>query len=75
MALMLDIIERVKADIREGKRGRMGEIAKGSGVKRKTLSNLYYGVTKATNLRNAQKLADYYAQFERRSGTDRRRAA
>ena len=72
---MIDVIERVKADIRDGKRGRLQEIADGSGVKAKTLKNLVYGVTSATNLRNAQKLADYYAQHERRSGDDRRHAA
>ena len=72
---MDDIIDRVKADIRNGPRGRLGQIAAGSGVKVKTLRNLVHGATKATNFANARKLMEYYAQFERRSGDDRRKSA
>jgi len=72
---MTDIIERVLADIRDGPRGRLGQIAAGSGVKEKTLRNLRYGKTTATNFANARKLMDYYAQQERRTGEDRRKSA
>jgi hypothetical protein len=70
---MDDVIDRVKADIKAGPRGRLGQIAAASGVKEKTLRNLVHGATRATNFANARKLMAYYATIERRSGEDRRK--
>lgn len=69
---VMDIIERVKADVATGPRGRITEIAEGSGVKVKTLRNLIYGETQDMKHANARKLMDYYAQNERRTTPDRR---
>lgn len=71
---MDDVIDRVKADIRDGPRGRLRQIAEESGVNAKTLRNLIYGVTSDMRHANARKLMEFYAQNERRSGLDRRRA-
>lgn len=75
MLASMDVIARVLADIRAARpmSGRINEIAEGAGLKPKTLRNLLYGVTADMRHANARKLMDYYAQFERRSGEDRRK--
>ena len=69
----MDVIERLKSDVASGPRGRIGEIAAGSGVSIKTLRNIWYGYTKDITYSNARKLAEYYLKHERRMNPDRRR--
>ncbi len=57
---MENILERFKADAR-GRRGRIGEIARESGVHLKVLRNILYDETTDPRSSNMDKLRSYYA--------------
>lgn len=62
---MNDPIARLREDVRNGPRGRVSEIAAGSGVNIKTLRNLIYGAIKTTGYENALALQAYYETEDR----------
>ena len=55
----MDILETFKADVRS-KRGRLAEVAAGSGVKLKTLRNILYGETTNPRYDNVERLRAFY---------------
>lgn len=63
---MDDLVEQLKADVSAGPRGRIQEIADGSGVALKVLRNVYYGYTHDMRHSNATKLVEFFARERRR---------
>jgi hypothetical protein len=63
---MDEILERFIADVR-GKRGRLMEVANGSGVHPKVLRNILYGETHDPRGSNVAALRKFYEQQERQS--------
>lgn len=55
----MDILETFREDVRS-KRRRLEEVAAGSGVKAKTLRNIYYGTTKNPRYDNVERLRAFY---------------
>lgn len=64
----MDILETFRSDVR-GKRGRLEEVAAGSGVKAKTLRNILYGSTKNPRYDNVEKLRAFYRLRRESDGT------
>jgi transcriptional regulator with XRE-family HTH domain len=62
----MDILETFKADVR-AKRGRLAEVAEGSGLKPKTLRNILYGESTNPRYNTVEKLRAFY---QRRRETD-----
>lgn len=64
--LCMDILETFKADVR-AKRGRLAEVAAGSGIRPKTLQKILYGESINPRYNTVEKLRAFY---QRRRETD-----
>lgn len=78
MSLVNPLVERLREAVRSEPRGRMErmrQIAEGSGVTLKTVSNLYYGATSDMRHSNALKIERYLNEHFGRRESDRQLAA